>query len=1096
MDTPSSHLLKRLRGLIQSVCGFLALLIFLFPNSVNAQCATPTGVAGQIIFSEEDNVPAYCDGTNWIGTAHVDDPCKNSPLSAGTTCKDGSIYVGLSPDGNLPMYTTTKDAPGGTVYAWNNGNASGYTTTGATSRITGESNTAVMVSLDADSVTAGVQPHQAAQYCADLVSNGHDDWYLPSEDEFEVFEPNFTTIGGFVAGGACADNCYHISVEDTQSSSRLMHNYGPNSTAITGGVVKQTLANVRCVRKEDPQQTQIVPSGLVAYYRMDENSGTAITDYSGNDYGATDNAVVSAQTGAVNTAIDGDTITLDTDDVFDSLTEGTISAWIKWNGSDAAERSVFSLYNIAPNSYFQPLQIENGEIKLWGCGTNFTSSSQPIKPGRWHHVLYHSDATNGHKVYVDGVEVRSSTVHAFFNNCDSVGNVSSYRIGHAGNFELFDGPIDEFRIYNRVLTEDEIQQLADTKDGIRYNKNHRKLEYFDGNQFVSMTPAWPEPATTKSTYDCAETGDVCSDGTVRAGTSPDGNIAMYTTRCNQGQIWDGSTCTGSASYFTWNELFSHTDYTVTGATDPDDGDTNTALIITIDADGTEPGVQQHDAAQACTDLVSNGHSDWYLPAINELEEMYNNRATIGEFENDDYWSSTESATHATYRIDFSDGANGGSTKNGGYNVRCARKSDLTATGAGGLIGHWKLDETSGSTAYDASGNGLHASMGNGQTATGNSIVGPVGPAININYGDNPTILAAHSGEFDITDQITLSAWVLIGPGTSWKRVLGKNSGVGDYLLQISPTSTDLCLTWLGGATNCLSFTFDTERWHHVAATFIDSSDTIELYVDGTSLGTLNTTDSFTPTGNAIGIGSTFPPDAVDDARIYDRALASGEILQLYNLGAPVGTSTALPQGCPNIGNVCDDGTYYIGLSPDGSVPMFAAKEDAPTELPWNDDISGSETNTGATDVNTGAANNNLIITVDSNSSLAGFQEHAAPQYCHDLYHAGAHDWYLPSRNELGNIYNSGQPIANVSTGWQYWSSTEAFSNIARARDMTTGNEPNRGKSADLKVRCVRKGPAPRCANPYGLEGQMIYNTNGNVVQYCDGARWIAIGKDN
>jgi len=176
--------------------------------------------------------------------------------------------------------------------------------------------------------------------------------------------------------------------------------------------------------------------------------------------------------------------------------------------------------------------------------------------------------------------------------------------------------------------------------------------------------------------------------------------------------------------------------------------------------------------------------------------------------------------------------------------------------------------------------------------------------------------------------------------------------------------------------------------------------------------------------------------------------------------------------------------------------MFAAKADAPTELPWNVAISGSETNTGATDVNTGAANNNLIITVDSNSSLAGFQEHAAPQYCHDLYHAGAHDWYLPSRNELGNIYNSGQPIANVSTGWQYWSSTEAFSNIARARDMTTGNEPNRGKSADLKVRCVRKGPAPRCANPYGLEGQMIYNTNGNVVQYCDGARWIAIGKDN
>src|SRR5574337_562894 len=35
-------------------------------------------------------------------------------------------------------------------------------------------------------------------------------------------------------------------------------------------------------------------------------------------------------------------------------------------------------------------------------------------------------------------------------------------------------------------------------------------------------------------------GTVCGDGTVYAGLSPDGNVAMFTTRCDVGQSWTGS----------------------------------------------------------------------------------------------------------------------------------------------------------------------------------------------------------------------------------------------------------------------------------------------------------------------------------------------------------------------------------------------------------------------------------------------------------------------------------------------------------------------------------------------------------------------------
>ena len=48
------------------------------------------------------------------------------------------------------------------------------------------------------------------------------------------------------------------------------------------------------------------------------------------------------------------------------------------------------------------------------------------------------------------------------------------------------------------------------------------------------------------------------------------------------------------------------------------------------------------AAQACVDLVLNGYSDWFLPSINELGQLYNNRNSLGGFQNDwYYWSSSE-----------------------------------------------------------------------------------------------------------------------------------------------------------------------------------------------------------------------------------------------------------------------------------------------------------------------------------------------------------------------------------------------------------------------------------------------------------------------
>lgn len=63
----------------------------------------------------------------------------------------------------------------------------------------------------------------------------------------------------------------------------------------------------------------------------------------------------------------------------------------------------------------------------------------------------------------------------------------------------------------------------------------------------------------------------------------------------------------------------------------------------------------------CNNLFLGGNSDWRLPDLDELKELYNKKDVIGGFSPIGYWSSSISGSNSAYGVFFGSGTNAGKT---------------------------------------------------------------------------------------------------------------------------------------------------------------------------------------------------------------------------------------------------------------------------------------------------------------------------------------------------------------------------------------------------------------------------------------------------
>lgn len=211
-----------------------------------AQCANPNGIRGELLFNDADDVFQVCTARGWMALhARAPDPCAGTP-SPGDICHDGSVYAGLSPDGNVPMYTTPADAG---QFSWNDGTTNWLDIPALTNCSnleaacnTGEANTALLASIGTGPSPA---PYEAARHCYNLTAHGHSDWYLPARHELNVLDTNRMAIGGFDISGANPSGVYWSSSEYDNDSTwgRYFNGTGQNAR------FKRINHSVRCVRK-------------------------------------------------------------------------------------------------------------------------------------------------------------------------------------------------------------------------------------------------------------------------------------------------------------------------------------------------------------------------------------------------------------------------------------------------------------------------------------------------------------------------------------------------------------------------------------------------------------------------------------------------------------------------------------------------------------------------------------------------------------------------------------------------------------------------------------------------------------------------------
>jgi hypothetical protein len=231
-----------------------------------------------------------------------------------------------------------------------------------------------------------------------------------------------------------------------------------------------------------------------------------------------------------------------------------------------------------------------------------------------------------------------------------------------------------------------------------------------------------------------------------------------------------------------------------------------------------------------------------------------------------------------------------STSQRSYEMRL-KKYEAAEVYHKGLVGRWTFEKTSKSGKFpDVSGSDLH-----GETVGDARIVEDTERAKVLRLdGNGDYVDCGNHGQFDITGEITVSAWIKVEDfDKDWQAIVVK--GDSWWLKRYGDTNTvgfsyrywDQARKGGGRFTRKLSRNVNDGKWHHVVA--VRGLGHLRMYLDG-NIGCTCPCNSkdITVDNGSLWIGGRFlrRPEQewkglIDDVRIYNYALTDAEIRDMY-----------------------------------------------------------------------------------------------------------------------------------------------------------------------------------------------------------------------
>jgi len=212
----------------------------------------------------------------------------------------------------------------------------------------------------------------------------------------------------------------------------------------------------------------VLPLAPIAHWKLDETSGTKAIDSEGGHDGTLTNGP-SWDTGSIDGGLSFDGANDYVNVPYDanlSLTGGmTFTAWVNTLDTSGGYKAILATDvpgNGASNYWFG---IENDELVFgfWAVESFRTvkTSGSNLQSDTWYHLAASFDnATDVVRLYVDGTEVHMGTI-----TYEPTTETADLWIGHSVDGEYWSGTLDDVRIYDSVLGQAEISDIANAGGG-------------------------------------------------------------------------------------------------------------------------------------------------------------------------------------------------------------------------------------------------------------------------------------------------------------------------------------------------------------------------------------------------------------------------------------------------------------------------------------------------------------------------------------------------------------------------------------------------------------------------------------------------------